>query len=114
MPFHAHAGRTLIPEEIVARVGLDLRDYSAQRDTSALRAAAREIAEAAIRHLRAARERRGTIPRGGLAAVLPAIVAERFLARLRRGGYDPFAPGLVVPDGWQSWRLTAAALLNRF
>jgi NADH dehydrogenase [ubiquinone] 1 alpha subcomplex assembly factor 6 len=114
MPFHAHAGRTLIPEEIVARVGLDLRDYSAQRDTSALRAAAREIAEVAIRHLRAARERRPTIPRAGLAAVLPAIVAERFLARLRRGGYDPFAPGLVMPDGWQSWRLAAAALLNRF
>jgi NADH dehydrogenase [ubiquinone] 1 alpha subcomplex assembly factor 6 len=114
MPFHAHAGRTLIPEEIVARVGLDLRDYSAQRDTSALRAAAREIAEVAIRHLRAARERRPTIPRAGLAAVLPAIVAERFLARLRRGGYDPFAPGLVMPDGLQSWRLAAAALLNRF
>jgi NADH dehydrogenase [ubiquinone] 1 alpha subcomplex assembly factor 6 len=114
MPFHAGAGRTFIPEEIVARVGLDLRDYSAQRDTSALRAAARKIAEAAIGHLRAARERRPTLPRAGLAAVLPAIVAERFLARLRRGGYDPFAPGLLVPDGWQSWRLTAAALLNRF
>ena len=114
MPFHARAGRTLIPEEIIARVGLDLRDYSAQRDTSALCAAAREIAEAAMRHLRAARERRPTIPRAGLAAVLPAIVAERFLGRLRRAGYDPFEPGLAAPDGWQSWRLAAAALLNRF
>jgi phytoene synthase len=114
MPFHAMAGRTLIPEEIAGRVGLDLRDYSARRDTSALRAATREIAEAAIHHLRAARERRPTIPRAGLAAVLPAIVAERFLARLRRAGYDPFAPGLAAPDGWQSWRLAAAALLNRF
>ena len=36
------------------------------------------------------------------------------LARLRRAGYDPFAPSLAVPDGWQSWRLAAAALLNRF
>jgi NADH dehydrogenase [ubiquinone] 1 alpha subcomplex assembly factor 6 len=114
MPFHAMAGRILVPEEIVARVGLDLRDYSARRDTSALRAAAREIAEAAIHHLRTARERRPTIPRAGLAAVLPAIVAERFLNRLRRAGYAPFAPGLAAPDGWQSWRLAAAALLNRF
>ncbi len=114
MPFHARAPRSLIPEEIAGRVGLDPGEYSAQRDTPALRAAAREIAEAATRHLRAARERRVTIPRAGLAAVLPAIVAERFVARLRRAGYDPFAPGLAAPDGWQSWRLAAAALLNRF
>src|ERR1700730_4628408 len=96
MPFHARAGRTLIPEEIIARVGLDLRDYSAQRDTSALCAAAREIAEAAMRHLRAARERRPTIPRAGLAAVLPAIVGERFLGRLGRGGYDPLEARLAA------------------
>ena len=114
MPFHAIAGRSLIPEEIAGRVELDPGSYAARRSTPALRAAAREIAEAAIRHLRAARERRRTIPRGGLAAVLPAIVAERFLGRLRRAGYDPFAPGLVVPDGWQSWPLAAAVLLNRF
>jgi len=114
MPFHAVAGRSFIPDEIAGRVELDPGDYAARRSTPALRAAAREIAEAATGHLRVARERRRTIPRGALAAVLPAIVAERFLARLRRAGDDPFASGLVVPDGWQSWRLAAAALLNRF
>jgi phytoene synthase len=114
MPFHASAGRSLIPEEIAGRVELDPGDYPSRRSTPALRAAAREIAEAAARHLLVARERRRTIPRGGLAAVLPAIVAQRFLARLRRTGYDPFAPDLAMPDGWQSWRLAAAALLNRF
>ena len=114
MPFHAGAGRSFIPEKIAGRFGLDPGDLAARGDAPALRAAVCEIAEAAMRHLRMARERRLTIPRAGLAAVLPAIVAERFLARLRRAGYDPFAPGLAAPDGWQSWRLAAAALLNRF
>ena len=114
MPFHAGAGRCLIPEEIAGRFGLDPSDYAARCGTPAVCAAACEIAEAASRHLRAARQNRLTIPRAGLAAVLPAIVAERFLTRLRRAGYDPFAPGLAAPDGWQSWRLAAAALLNRF
>jgi NADH dehydrogenase [ubiquinone] 1 alpha subcomplex assembly factor 6 len=114
MPFHAYAGRSFVPEETARRVGLDPDDYAARRGTPAVCAAAREIAEAAIRYLRSARQRRLTIPRAGLAAVLPAIVAARFVARLRRAGYDPFAPSVAAPDGWQSWRLTAAALLNRF
>ena len=114
MPFHARAARSFIPEETAGRVGLDPADYFMQRGTPAIRAAVREMAEAATRHLRGARERRRTIPRAGLAAVLPAIVAERFLARLRRTGHDPFSPDLAVPDGWQSWRLAVAALLNRF
>ncbi|HYU13834.1 MAG TPA: phytoene/squalene synthase family protein [Stellaceae bacterium] len=114
MPFHARAGRCFIPEEIADRVGFDPGDYAAWRGTPAIRAAVRDIAEAAFRHLRASRDRRATIPRSGLAAVLPALVADRFLGRLRRADHDPFAPGLAAPDGWQSWRLAAAALFNRF
>ncbi len=114
MPFHAAAGRCFIPDEMAGRVGLDPGDYAGRRSTPAVRAAVCEIAAAAIRHLRAARERRVTIPRAGLAAVLPAIVADRFLGRLRRADHDPFAPGLAASDGWQSWRLAAAALFNRF
>jgi NADH dehydrogenase [ubiquinone] 1 alpha subcomplex assembly factor 6 len=114
MPFHARAGRCFIPEEIAGRVALGPGDYAGRRGTPAVRAAVREIAEGALRHLRAARERRVTIPRAGLAAVLPALVADRFLGRLRRADHDPFAPGLAPPDGWQSWRLAAAALFNRF
>jgi hypothetical protein len=30
--------------------------------------------------------------------------------RLQWAGYNPFAPGLAVPDTLQSWRLFAAAL----
>jgi phytoene synthase len=114
MPFHARAGRTYIPADVGERARLDPGDYGAGRATPALRAAVREIAVAAVRHLRAAREGRPAIPRSAIAALLPAIVAGRFLARLRRAEYDPFAPVLAVPDPLQIWRLAAAALLNRF
>jgi NADH dehydrogenase [ubiquinone] 1 alpha subcomplex assembly factor 6 len=113
-PFHARAGRSYIPADIAQREALDPRDYLAGQTTPALRAAVREIAEAAAQHLRAAREYRAAIPRSAIAALLPAMVAGRFLARLQRAGYDPFAPALATPDPRQIWRLALSALLGRF
>jgi hypothetical protein len=46
--------------------------------------------------------------------MLPAVVAQRSLARLKRAGYDPFDPGLATADPLLSWRLAAVVLLNRF
>ena len=48
------------------------------------------------------------------AALLPAIVVERYLRRLRRAGCDPFDKTVTAPDPLQSWRFAAAALFNRF
>src|SRR5438309_9821 len=69
---------------------------------------------AASRHLGLARACRAEIPRQALPALLPAIVAQRSLLRLKRAAYDPFDPAVAVPDPLQSWRLAAAALLNRY
>lgn len=114
MPFHARAGRCYIPAEIAARAGLDLGDYAALRSTPALRRAVAEIADKAALHLRAARADRREVPRAGLPALLPAVIAERALARLRRAGNDPFDPRLAQPDPLQSWRLLLAMLRGRF
>jgi NADH dehydrogenase [ubiquinone] 1 alpha subcomplex assembly factor 6 len=73
-----------------------------------------EIAAAASRHLDLARALRPGPARAALPALLPAIVAGRFLTRLKRAGHDPFHPALAPPDPLQSWRLAAAALFNRF
>jgi phytoene synthase len=73
-----------------------------------------ELAAAASRHLQAARARRNRIPRSALPALLPAVIAERSLTRLKRAGDNPFDPALATPDPLQSWRLAAAALFNRF
>jgi NADH dehydrogenase [ubiquinone] 1 alpha subcomplex assembly factor 6 len=114
MPFHARVGRRYIPHEIAARVGLDPADYAGLRDTPGLRRITAEIAEAANRHLQAARRLRSAVPRTAYPALLTAIVAERFLARLRRAGFNPFAPELLAPDPLQSWRLAWAMLVGRF
>jgi phytoene synthase len=113
IPYHAAAGRSYIPAELGAETGLDPVGYRSGRPSPALRAAVAALAERAQDHLAAARRNRAAIPRQGLAAALPAVVASRFLARLRSAGYDPFAPDLAVPDPLQSWRLLGAVLRNR-
>jgi phytoene synthase len=114
MPFQARIGRRFIPTDIAARTGLTEQDYRALRGTPGLRAATAELAAAASGHLDAARAHRGKIPGSALPALLPAVLAERSLTRLKRAGYDPFDPALATADPLQSWRLAAAALLNRF
>jgi len=114
LPFHARTGRRYVPVDTAERAGLDPEDYAGLRASPGLRAAVAEIAEAAAAHLQAARAYRGEMPRSARAALLPAIVAERVLVRLKHAGYDPFAPELGRPDALQSWRLLAAALRHRF
>jgi phytoene synthase len=114
MPFHAQADRTYIPVDIAEQKGLDPGDYAAGRAGPALRAVVHAIADVAGSHLFAAREPSGEIPRSALAALLPAVVASRHLARLRQAEYDPFAPGITAPDPLQIWRLALAALRGRF
>jgi NADH dehydrogenase [ubiquinone] 1 alpha subcomplex assembly factor 6 len=118
IPFHAAAGRYYIPVDVAARARIDLREIRLSpghsTEHSTLWAAVAEIAAVASRHLAAALEKRATIPRSAIAAVLPAVVASRFLARLRRVEYNPFDPQLARPDTMQAWRLALATLLRRF
>jgi len=114
MPFHARTGRSYIPARVAADCGLDPDDYAAGRTSPALRAAVATLATTAEARLAAARRMRREVPLSALAAMLPAIVAGRFLKRLAAAGYDPFAAALARPDPLQSWRLLAAALRRRF
>jgi len=84
------------------------------RGGAGVRRAAAELAAAAAAHLRHGRHNGAGVPRHARAALLPAVVADRFLLRLQRAGHDPFAPALAMPDTLQSWRLAAAALRGRF
>jgi phytoene synthase len=114
MPFHARAGRCYIPADLAAAAGLDPRDYAGLHGTDVLRGAVVPLSEAATAHLASARCRRAAVPRAALPALLPAIVAERALSRLRRAGGNPFDPRVAAPDPLLSWRLTAAVLCGRF
>jgi phytoene synthase len=113
MPFHAASGRCYIPAAIAAECGLDPADYQRLHGSEGIRGAALVIADAAAAFLGEARRQRG-IPRAALAALLPAVIARRYLRRLRQARFDPFAPALRVPDTLQSWRLSTAAMTGRF
>ncbi len=114
MPFQPGVRRPMIPADIAARHGFEPHGWLAARGAPTLAAAVAEIAMAAERHLRAARARRAAVPRLALPALLPAVVAARWLTRLRRAGCDPFDRALPAPDPMQGWRLAIAALLNRY
>ena len=108
MPFHAATGRRLVP----AAFTLDGNDYRHLRGTDTVRRAAHDIADAAAARLSAARQQ-PPLPRAARPALLPAVIAGRYLRRLRQAEYDPFAPTLLQPDTLQSWRLATAALTGR-
>jgi len=114
LPFHARSGRCCIPADVAASAGVGPADYAGLRDSAGVRAAAAAIAGVAAGHLQAARGYRREVPQSARSAMLGAIVAERSLTRLRRAGFNPFAPELAIPDPLQSWRLAAAALRRRF
>jgi phytoene synthase len=114
LPFHAAAGRSYIPTEVAARVGLDPERPLPSEGSAPLLTAVKEIAQSAERHLRAAKDLRRRMPRSAIAALLPGTIAERSLGRLVGANYDPFDPRLALPDPLQAWRLAVAALLKRF
>jgi NADH dehydrogenase [ubiquinone] 1 alpha subcomplex assembly factor 6 len=114
LPLRMATGRPLLPADVARRHGLDVDSLRLLRNSAALRAAVAEIAAAAEDHLRQARTMRDSVPRAALAALLPAVIADRSLRRFGRADYDPFNPLLQQTDPLQSWRLAAAMLRHRF
>jgi NADH dehydrogenase [ubiquinone] 1 alpha subcomplex assembly factor 6 len=116
LPMFAAAGRSMIPQDVAMRAGLDPVGWKVPRDSPALSAAAAEIAAAARHHLQTARLRCRTsgVPRVAFPALLPAVIADQALKRLAHARCDPIDPRLARADPLQSWRLALAALGNRF
>jgi hypothetical protein len=72
------------------------------------------VAALAQIHLGAARQVRREVSDAALPALLPAVLATADLRRLRRVGFDPFAPAFARPDPWRGWRLARAIILRRY
>ncbi|HEX7006379.1 MAG TPA: phytoene/squalene synthase family protein [Alphaproteobacteria bacterium] len=113
VPFHARARRQYLPEAVMAAARADSRDLFALRPTAPLAEAVRSIADAARRHLAAARAVPG-VPKGALPALLPATLAGLYLERLERIGHDVVRRpvDIVVPRRHLS--LIRAAWRGRF
>jgi NADH dehydrogenase [ubiquinone] 1 alpha subcomplex assembly factor 6 len=114
IPFHAGARRAYIPLSVLAEHGLAAEDLFGKEPPDALPAMVAEIAGVARLHLTEARELSAAIPRRAAPALLGASVAEIYLRRLERAGYNVFhslvaerPPGLV-------WRIAAKAWTGRW
>lgn len=114
VPFHAAAGRLYLPRDLSAQVGLDREELFRGRSSPALARVVTAVAEAAQAHIASARERRREVARKALAAMLPVALAEAYLARMRKAGFDVFDPGLVIAPLSRQLRLALYAALGRY
>ncbi len=94
--FHARGRRLYFPADLVAESGLDVEDYFALRATPALAAVAESLVASARGHLAKARALHGQVPRRALPALLPAVLADAYMGRLRRAAFNPFDPRLAI------------------
>lgn len=92
IPQQSLQGRSLLPAETLARHGLTPADMARDPRQSGAAEAVAELARQGQALLAEGRARLGPLPRGAVAAALPARLAARDLKALARGGYDPTRP----------------------
>jgi phytoene synthase len=114
VPYHASRRQIFLPRDLSAVTGLDIEAVVAGRPGEPLRRLARRIGEAALGHLREARALRPSVPRRAVPALLPAVLADRYLDRLERGGFSLFDTAMLCPGGERPLRLLWAALRGRY
>jgi NADH dehydrogenase [ubiquinone] 1 alpha subcomplex assembly factor 6 len=95
VPFHASRRRFYLPQDRLLSAGVSQEAMVAGRPEPGLASVLKEIATRAEQHIATARDMRPRVPRTALPALLPARLADRYLARLRRAGFDIYA---AVPD----------------
>lgn len=93
---HLSMGKLTLPEELLRQAGTSgeaLRQ--GQSSTESVTAVARQIGQRAGHHLAEARKARAG--RDGLAALLPAILADGHLQVLEKAGWNPFDSRVATP-----------------
>ncbi|HEX2115249.1 MAG TPA: phytoene/squalene synthase family protein [Alphaproteobacteria bacterium] len=114
MPYHASRRQIFLPRDMSAAAGLDIEAMIAGRAGEPLRVVARQVGDAARVHLRKARALRADVPRTAVPALLPAVLADRYLGRLERRGFSLFDPSVQRPAGDRAARLLWASLRGRY
>jgi NADH dehydrogenase [ubiquinone] 1 alpha subcomplex assembly factor 6 len=114
IPFHAQRRRLYLPQDVMADAGVEPGKLLERGHVQGLSEAVRTVAMRAQERLAEARRFRGKFPRAALPALLPGILADGYLAELRRAGYDPFALDRARQRPWRPLRLLLASALGRY
>ncbi|MGH6961103.1 MAG: phytoene/squalene synthase family protein [Dongiaceae bacterium] len=114
VPFHARAGRLHLPQASLDRAGVSARALLEQRPAPTLPAVVREVVDAARTELQTARQLGRGAARADLPALLPAVLAARYLDRIERSGFDVFDRRVAEAPPGRLWWLALAMLRGRF
>jgi phytoene synthase len=114
VPVHAKERRIYLPASLNRQAGLDVFQLFEMRSPSALRTVVAAVAECAVAHLDAARAVRHEVPRAALPALLPATLADGYLRRLQRAGYDPFTAAIQKPGPLRLAKVAVNAARGRY
>jgi NADH dehydrogenase [ubiquinone] 1 alpha subcomplex assembly factor 6 len=114
VPYHAARRQVYLPRDMMAATGLDIEALVAGRPGEPLRIVARQLADAARSHLQRARGLRGSVPRVAVPALLPAVLADRYLGQLERRGFSLFDASIQRQAGDRALRLLWASLRGRY
>ena len=113
-PRAAAQGRDTLPADLLAQAGIAAHDLRAGRGFDRFSAVAEPVGRRAAALLDAARDARRAVPRQGRGVLLIARLADLYLARLRRAGWDPRDPRIDVGLLRKQTAMLAGALLSRY
>lgn len=114
VPFHARSRRIYLPADLNRRFGLDVFRMFEKGTTTGLREVVEAVLMRAAEYLEKARGRRERVAIRALPVLLPAILADLYLARIRRTGFNPFDPQLQAPSAMRPLRLLIARWRRRY
>tara|TARA_Y100001934_G_scaffold137221_1_gene165574 strand:+ start:6330 stop:7184 length:855 start_codon:yes stop_codon:yes gene_type:complete len=114
MPYQLQRGRFMLPDELVENYGVERRGVLDLKSSSELSAAIGALSAEAKKHLVNARSNRRSIPRTAIAALLPAVLADVYLHRLRRAQNNIFDRRLAETPGIATIRLAASSIFARY
>jgi phytoene synthase len=90
--FQARANRVPLPQDLLADADLTPHAVQERRNAARLATVIEQVAGTARAHLEKARAYRAAVDRRAMAALLPATLADAYLAGLERRKYDVFDP----------------------
>ena len=114
IPFHARAKRLYLPADLIEQSGVRAGDIFEFRPSPQLAEIVGEVTQAARTHLTKARKQRRHISRRLLAALLPGILADLYIRKLEKAGYDVFDGHVQLAPPGRAWRLAFGALRGRY
>lgn len=114
LPHRIRLGQPVLPVDLLRRHDLGEYQPGDLRPSAALSKVIEEVAVTAAQEIDISREHAGGVQRHALPALLLAPLAQAYLKRLARTGFDPFDAGNSAPLRFPAWRLIPRAAAGRY